>query len=79
MFYVLKQTWFAGADPTDVADCVKQVGAMATREAAEAWAASLAQVKASAHYDVDKRSWCAKGVDAQHEFHVSDHPLARRR
>ncbi len=79
MFYVLKQTWFAGADPTEAADCVKQVGTMATREAAEAWASSLAHVKACAHYDAQKQSWCAKAPDALHEFHISDHPLARRR
>ncbi len=79
MFYVLKQTWFAGADPTEAADSVKQVGTMATRAQAEAWASSLAHVKATPHYDAGKGSWCAKAVDALHEFHVSDHPLARRR
>lgn len=79
MFYVLKQTWFAGADPTEEADSVKQVGSTVTREQAETWAASLAQVKHPAHYDAEKQSWCAKAPDALHEFHVTDSPPPRHR
>jgi hypothetical protein len=71
MYFVVRRTWLAGADPTDQPDLVKTVARAASREAAEVRAAALAcSAKRAAQLDADRKVWFCKAPDALHVFEV---------
>lgn len=73
MYFVVRRTWLAGADPTDQPDLVRTVAKAASREAAEARAANLAcGTKRAAQLDVDRKVWSCKAPDALHIFEVCE-------
>ncbi len=79
MYYVFRQTWLAGADPTAEPDSVKVVASARTRETAEARAEALAQEGCGARYDDHRRAWSAKARDALHAYCVCETRRSGRR
>jgi hypothetical protein len=73
MYFVVRRTWLAGADPTGAPDLVRTVAKASSREAAEARAAALAcSSKRAAQLDPDSKAWLCKAPDALHSFEVSE-------
>lgn len=73
MYFVVRRTWLAGADPTGSPDLVRTVAKASSREAAEARAAALAcSSKRAAQLDPERGVWLCKAPDALHAFEVCE-------
>jgi hypothetical protein len=73
MYFVVRRTWLAGADPTGSPDLVRTVAKASSREAAEARAAALAcSSKRAAQLDPERGMWLCKAPDALHAFEVCE-------
>ncbi|WP_158916611.1 hypothetical protein [Caulobacter sp. S45] len=70
MYFVVRRTWLAGADPTGEPDIVKTVAKAVSHEAAEQRAAILAQASSRARLDAEQGVWLCKAPDALHVFQV---------